>query len=71
MAKKNAAAPIKGDDAGNLLKAGYAANEIAQAKKLYAAEMKERPEVLGDMTFSDFLFEQASLAFVLDSETEE
>ena len=71
MAKKDSGAPIKGDDAGNLLKAGYAANEIAEAKKLYASEMKERPDVMGNLTFSEFLFEQASLAYVLDNITEE
>jgi hypothetical protein len=67
MSKKNnaAAKPIKGDDEGNLIKAGYAPSEIAKAKKLYAQEIKERGEVVGGLTFSDFLFEQAALAFVL------
>lgn len=70
MAKKDPNVPVEGDDAGNLIKAGYAANELAQAKKVYAQELKERPEVMANTTFSDFLYEQAALAYIISNEIE-
>jgi hypothetical protein len=68
MAKKNPNAPVQGDDEGNLIKAGWSANEMKEAKKVYAQELKERPEVMANTTFSDFLYEQAALAFIVSSE---
>jgi hypothetical protein len=72
MAKKSIdpKAPIVGDDEGNLIKAGYAATELKEAKKVYAQELKERPEVMANTTFSDFLFEQAALAYIISNEIE-
>lgn len=66
MAKKVSNAPVIGDDAGNLIKAGYAANEMPKAKKLYEAECKARPLEMGDCSFSEFLFEQASLNYLIE-----
>jgi hypothetical protein len=65
--KKNINAPVAGDDNGNLVRAGYAPNEMAKAKKLFDAEVKERPLEMEGVTFSDFLFEQASLSFLIDT----
>jgi hypothetical protein len=41
MAKKDINAPVEGDDIGNLLKAGDAANELPLAKKIYAQEIEK------------------------------
>lgn len=65
--KKNINAPVAGDDAGNLIRAGYAPTEMAKARKLFDAEVKERPLEMDGVTFSDFLFEQASLSFLIDT----
>jgi hypothetical protein len=65
--KKQSLSPIIGDDAGNLIKAGYASNEMSKAKKSYDTEMKERPLEMGDTSFSEFLLEQATLAYIIDS----
>ncbi len=59
-------APIAGDDKGNLVRAGYAPTEMAKAKKLFDREVKERPFEMEGVTFSDFLFEQASMSYLLD-----
>lgn len=59
-------APVAGDDQGNLIRAGYSANEMAKARKMFDAEVKERPEVMEGVTFSDFLFEQASMSYLID-----
>lgn len=68
MAKKDINAPIEGDDIGNLLKAGYAANELPLAKKIYAQELKEHAEQMAATTFSDFLFEQAAVNYIVTQE---
>ena len=65
--KKNINAPVAGDDAGNLIRAGYAPTEMVKAKKLFEAEVAERPLEMEGVTFSDFLFEQASLSFLIDT----
>ena len=65
--KKNINAPVAGDDNGNLIRAGYAPTEMAKARKLFDSEMKERPLEMEGVTFSDFLFEQASLSFLIDT----
>lgn len=65
MAKNNPLAPVVGDDQGNLVKAGYKPTELARAKKLYEREVKERPLEMGDTSFSEFLYEQACLNFVI------
>jgi hypothetical protein len=59
-------APIAGDDKGNLVRAGYASNEMAKAQKLFDKEVKERPFEMQGVTFSDFLFEQASMSYLID-----
>jgi|LauGreDrversion4_2_1035121.scaffolds.fasta_scaffold03309_8 hypothetical protein len=69
MAKKSDKAikpPVAGDDNGNLIRAGYAPTEMAKARKIFDAEIKERPEVMEGVTFSDFLFEQASMSYLID-----
>ena len=69
MAKKKAIdpnRPVMGDDAGNLTKAGYTATDMAKAKKLYEKELKERPLEMGDTTFSEYLYEQAALAYIIE-----
>jgi hypothetical protein len=63
--KKQSLAPVIGDDEGNLIKAGYALNEMSKAKKSYDREMKERPSEMGDTSFAEFLFEQATLAYII------
>jgi hypothetical protein len=68
MAKKDPNVPVAGDDEGNLLKAGWTATEMKEAKKVYAQELKERPEVMANTTFSDFLFEQAAVAYIVANE---
>ena len=68
MAKKDPNVPVAGDDEGNLIKAGWAATEMKEAKKVYAQELKERPEVMANTTFSDFLFEQAAVAYIVANE---
>jgi len=70
MAKKNPNVPVEGDDEGNLIKAGWSATEMKEAKKVYAQELKERPEVMANTTFSDFLFEQAAVAYIVSQELE-
>ena len=58
--------PIEGDDAGNLIKAGYAPTEIKLAETHYNQALKTMPEDMANTTFSDFLFQNAYLNVILD-----
>jgi hypothetical protein len=39
---------------------------MSKAKKLYETECKSRPLEMGDCSFSEFLFEQASLNYLIE-----
>jgi hypothetical protein len=70
MAKKQDShpnAPVIGDDAGNLIKAGYKPTEQKLAEKHYNIQLAEYPEQYANTTFSDFLFESAAMAFFIET----
>ena len=60
---KKAFQPILGDDAGNLTKAGYEPNQIKVAQKHYDEMLKQHPEDMANTTFSEYLFNNAVLAY--------
>ena len=60
---KKAFQPILGDDAGNLTKAGYEPTQIKVAQKHYDEMLKEHPEDMSNVTFSEYLFNNAVLAY--------
>ncbi len=60
---KKALAPVIGDDSGNLIKAGYEPTQIKVAQKHYDEMLKEHPEDMANVTFSDYLFNNAVLAY--------
>jgi hypothetical protein len=64
MAKKDSKTPVQGDDAGNLTKAGF--KTLKEANALYETESKTNPAFKG-VSFSDFLYEQAAVAFAIDN----
>jgi hypothetical protein len=60
---KKALQPVLGDDAGNLVKAGYEPTQIKVAQKHYDEMLKEHPEDMANVTFSEYLFNNAVLAY--------
>lgn len=60
---KKAYQPIVGDDEGNLVKAGYEPTQLKVAMKHYEQMLKEHPEDMANTTFSDYLFNNAVLAY--------
>lgn len=58
--------PIIGDDLGNLTKAGYDASAIDEAKKVYDNEISENAESMKDISFSQFLYDQAVIFYVVN-----
>lgn len=59
--------PVKDDDVGNLVKAGYKENEMGLAMEHFKTTVRENPEMSG-LTFSQYIYQIAALNIVFDTQ---
>jgi len=66
--KKDPNLPVVGDDEGNLLKAGYSPKDFKTAQKHLDKLTNDHPSEYTDTTLSQFIYEQAALAYLVNTE---